>query len=874
MPPTNIVRAPTQIGHLLFLYPSFAIDRHVVAKNVSRSFSTSPRRLARRKGPVSQVQKELENFEKMRDPSRLVKPVTEPVPAESGAGPLKINFFEEQVDARDGSRRTVKVDPDNQGPYSEEIGILKTKMQGLEAELQHMRQTPGFFEIDKTLTGPQFTHLTRDERIKIKELFHGIGAKGAREGIEGPRPGLALDIGHDTIERKETIVLIKRFNAAVEAASLPQDRKSANEVWRQYFLCKQNVPTFLSMIPDPAWDLMWEIQAARIPSNPNHHDRAKVLAEDALSTGKTLSLDRKLDYIEGTFVEGSQDQALSLWEAATEDFGDRSDLSKQFWILGVRMMCENKDIDRAEKTANIYLELAGNAEARMLLPVMTGWAESGLEHGTQRAWEVYLRLRELVGRELVMADYDIVTMSFLRAGDVHRGLAVFRDMMLHNSSQEESSDSIAIEKKVIPKILERLQASGADASEINRTSLTTLSLLPKRFQNKYFYASWIKKLIGTGEIDYAGMVVELMYERDIKPDAIHVNGIIGGWLRSGNVASTKKAEAAAWGMIEQRIAEVQNRKKKGSQAGRISSVSGSAAVPGLPLFLQRGIPAATIETFSILVQHYLRRSRTSQVQAVSQKLAEARIPPNSYFINHVLQSVLRTKRPSDVWNAYLENIRKNNIQPDGSTYTVLWDALKVRIEKFHLRPVPDFPEARELFAEMMQGLGSLKPRDRELEKDQYAQIIRCFSLSRDSVGTLVALHALREGWGLFPDPNIARIIILGVARLGAHPDSYRLKLKNPNTKANIGRVMGALKALGEEREEKLQASGEITRAIGEEENLLVLSELLKNVAGGEGEEQYDAVFKHGVEQMIEQAKVEMGVEGVFTGDYLRRDVVS
>ena len=67
-----------------------------------------------------------------------------------------------------------------------------------------------------------------------------------------------------------------------------------------------------------------------------------------------------------------------------------------------------------------------------------------------------------------------------------------------------------------------LQESSKNVEDINSISLEAMTVMPRHFQNKYFYAKWLKKLIGMKETAAAAQVIELMYEQGIKPDALHV----------------------------------------------------------------------------------------------------------------------------------------------------------------------------------------------------------------------------------------------------------------------------------------------------------------------------------------------------------------
>ena len=110
------------------------------------------------------------------------------------------------------------------------------------------------------------------------------------------------------------------------------------------------------------------------------------------------------------------------------------------------------------------------------------------------------------------------------------------------TGQDPSNDSTALYKSALG-LAGNLHASSINENDVNKVSLSVLKVLPRRFQNRFFYASWMKKLIGMGEVDSAALVIELMYERGVKPDSKHLNGIIAGWLREGNSKRTQQGGA-------------------------------------------------------------------------------------------------------------------------------------------------------------------------------------------------------------------------------------------------------------------------------------------------------------------------------------------
>jgi pentatricopeptide repeat protein len=287
--------------------------------------------------------------------------------------------------------------------------------------------------------------------------------------------------------------------------------------------------------------------------------------------------------------------------------------------------------------------------------------------------------------------------------------------------------------------------------------------------------------------------------------------------------------------------------------------SGAGDYMELPGFMRRRVPPATIETFSILVQYYLRRGKFREVEKLSRHLQLAEIKPNSFYMNHLLYSLLRGHGQREAWQMYTNMTHEGGVQPDVSTFACLWDCMKIHVDKLRNRDKEGFPEPRRLFHEMVAWFPKWRARDlEEVSKELYDQIIRCFSLAEDQVGTLVALHALKDMFGIHPDQATARIIVLQIARLGApDPRSKRLNLSTSNTKTNIAKVMNVLEKLAQRRNAILE-QGDIQGAENNavrktEETLWLVSELLR------------VVITRGLEvgkvtEELRNAATEMGVE--------------
>lgn len=675
---------------------------------------------------------------------------------------------------------------------------------------------------------------------------------------------------------EEDDVSLAQLNAWIrEAARKPSDEEVRRELWRWYSRCKQSIPSLLQIIPDNAWRVMWVSQQHVSPSNRDRTAHLKILAEDILASGRVLNSGQELSYIDSMFAEGAVDQALEEWKSKNETLGAKGPTIHEYWALGVRMYAAQGLPELALEAANTYLGGYEGSHVRILIPVIEAWAKTREESGLRTAWSLYVRLKAQLGEEMSMEDYDNVSMAFMNVGRTDLALAVFRDMMLTETPSGEHSTTLYSRAM---GVIGKLQTKSSSQSELNNVSLSALTILPRRFQNKFFYGSWLKKLIGMGEVDAAAMVIELMYERGVRPDAKHLNGIIGAWLRLGGKDSRKKAETMGWAMIQERLDFVQRRQTKEGQ-GETSLMPSMQVLEGpqIPRFLQRTVSPATVETFSILVRYYSRRAMYPTVERLTELLAAAELSPNTYYMNHLLYAELRKHDYVKAWELFSR--MKPRVKTDLKTFACLWDCEKQWVEASKVPRVGYFPHPRRLFRAMISWHSTASSREQliareEFTKELYDQVIRCFSLSKDLEGTLVAMHAMSQSFGMYPDPDTARMIALHISRLRTGDSdvrwrqSRRSRMTRVSTaKGDLAKIAKVLEIVTEHRLEVLADRGIKFETLDEQqqadEQLYLMSELLRTVMNKvTGDPSI-------TETKVQEAAWDMGVGGLSIEDPLK-----
>ena len=803
---------------------------------------------------------------------QLCRPFTNsrPLLDDSNSDEPKVRWYEQLLPWSSKRRR---VDPNNpEANENSEVKWLKRQISQLEDELQEMDGPVG-----KTLIEPLIATLSPEDQRKVRAAImrEEIGEKRKELEVEKVKRRLAMLVP----KRRELEIhwqlppeqdaYLRMLNANIQkAAGNLEDQDLRKKLWKSYARCKALLPPFLHLIPEKSWTVLWASHHTISTDHPQWASHLITLSEDMLSAGKELNIYQRILYIEGLRHEGRHDEAISQWQMLEGDLGEDKQAIEEYELLGVRMFASNGDPEKAEKIALDYLRPEKSEDSRILIPILSAWAQRGDAIGIKHAWALYLRFKTQVGDNMMMEDYDNITMSLLHAGRADLALAVFKDLML--TGEQTDQGSIELYKKAA-SLIGKSQSSAITPEDLNKISLTGLIALPRRFQNKFFYASWLKKLLGMGDADAAATVIELMYERGVRPDSKHLNGIVGAWLRTGNDKDSETAEKMAWAMIHERLDLVNRRRRRDPfNTPDMPSVKGVT----IPPHLRRTISPANVETFSLLLQHYGRRGQDDNVQLMQECLAMAEIPPNSYFINHLLYIDLRKGQHQSAWERYERMFRKT--RPDLETFACLWDCEKAYLDSLLIRATGRFPNPRTLMLEMMKWYSLLQPGERELVRDDFSkelhnQIIRCFGQTADLEGLIVALYAMKESFGIYPQKETARTVSLQVGRMGIgedkRPRAGRTRKGNPQRNPNVARIAQAFAIITGQREKFLAESGlndlqQCDADIQREEGLFILAEFLRAIL------RRTTMDEDAVEANIEKVASDMGVSGIRMEDPL------
>lgn len=288
----------------------------------------------------------------------------------------------------------------------------------------------------------------------------------------------------------------------------------------------------------------------------------------------------------------------------------------------------------------------------------------------------------------------------------------------------------------------------------------------------------------------------------------------------------------AWKMIATRIEFVEQRAIQSELKSPLRAVKVGGRQGQRSIFL---IPKATIETFSILVQQYRRRQKQDRLVDLFRTLKKAQIPPNTTFMNQLIMVDAKSHQSQWAWDTYTSLVDNYGVDPDFETFQSLWHLMKRATDPISKGSHRSFATCRSLFSEMAKRAPLLN-RGEKMPRELYDEIVLCFSLAEDQVGTAVALRALQQTFKVYPDEQTVRTIVLQLARLGLRNSAgsrpRRLDL-NKASKARIAQVTAVMASFKEQRTDDLLQQGIKFDGLSEEarleESLLLLSHMLHYV---------------------------------------------
>ncbi|KAL6873225.1 hypothetical protein J3F83DRAFT_732529 [Trichoderma novae-zelandiae] len=551
-------------------------------------------------------------------------------------------------------------------------------------------------------------------------------------------PQVRIDLEEKTNRRRK----LARFNSVISRFLLAEKQsgmkaKGVQSLYKAYHSTRRALAQNWGDVPSAVWDVLWRAFSSE-KDDVNEMSRIALLARDMSTAGVTLRPAQQVQAIEAVFVDGWESKAIENWKRCVGTLGaETSENFQDFWELGARMYCRVGDLEQAERAMNRLL--GRSMSPRILMPLIRTSCEQGTEEGRQRAWATYRQMRDLLGKDMTLTDYDQVTSYFLTAHQMENALYAFVDMM---------SDG--------------------------RIDLTKQRHLPSVVANKFFLGKWLKRLIGAGDLNGAFSVVRFMQGKGVEASPIHLNGLIGAWQRSGGADDLEKADALGWELIEARLKFVARRKSSSDGPG-----DGSTALSESD---PRDPPRATIETFSLLAENYRQRSLHGRLEELWDAFRAAEISPDAFMMNQLIESLIQEGQAQEAVALYHSLVETRRVAPDPYTFSALWKTLGVN--RYQIRDpetqTKETEATRAMFKETIQHRQVFEPDG--IDGQLARKILHTFRRLQDNAGLLVAVTALREMFGFLPPETLVMEMVMGTTKLSWDTPAQRRRLMVVKTK--------------------------------------------------------------------------------------------
>ncbi|TFA98497.1 hypothetical protein CCMA1212_009768 [Trichoderma ghanense] len=592
--------------------------------------------------------------------------------------------------------------------------------------------------------------------VELKEASADL-PKGVLEQLIGDVPDLSLEGDSSSDQPQDSIPQVRidlddkanrrrklsRFNSIISRFVLAEKAsgmkaKGVQSLYKAYHATRRALAQNWSDVPPAVWDVLWRAFSSE-RDDVNEMSRIALLARDMSTAGVTLRPAQQVLAIEAVFVDGWESKAIENWKRCISTLGaDNSEAFQEFWELGARMYCRVGDLEQAERAMNKLL--SRNMSPRILIPLIRTSCEQGTEEGRQKAWATYRQMRELLGKDMTLTDYDQVISYFLTAHYMENALYAFVDMM---------SDG--------------------------RIDLARQSFLPSVVANKFFLGKWLKRLIGAGDLDGAFSVVKFMREKGVEAAPIHLNGLIGAWQRSGGADDLEKADALGWELIESRLKFVASRKSSSEK----SPDDGSTPSPQSN---RVDSARATPETFWLLAENYRQRGLHGRLEELWNAFRAAELSPDAFMMNQILESLIQEGQPQEAVALYHSLVDSNKVVPDPYTFSALWKTLGVN--RYQIRDpetqATETEAARAMFKETIKHRQVFQPDG--IDGQLARKMLHTFRRLRDNAGLLVAVTALKEIFKFLPPETLVMEMVMGTTKLAWDTPSQRRRLTVAKTK--------------------------------------------------------------------------------------------
>lgn len=700
---------------------------------------------------------------------------------------------------------------------------------------------------------PPATKLTSAYKAELNEAAQeeGLGAKGKYAGGSHP---------------------VERLYRLLHLATQKPGKVNPENLWELYTLAKAADRNLLTQISDSQWDALWTVLYTKSPTNDDEKARLAQLYRDLHAAGKDMSSKEEIKYLENLFLSGKEVEALQIWEKAVISIDKEKKL--EYLELGAKLYALAGNVDRSQAILNALHSLLPDGSASVMMVVFRALTSSKLQRHHKAAEEIYLMMKSRNANAMTFEDYTSWFIGFLEARHLQYAKQVFQDM-IEDGRLPASGDADRV--KEVLKRLYMLYRLGTDISNMTSIVLDVMVVLPQEY-HRHLFGHWMQAAVVHQAPEAAAQILDLMFQRGLKPETFHFNTLLKALIRSQEAPNILRAEDIGWRMIE-KARKAYKRSLVPDDTAEIINKRSKRPRP-LDTKVPLDVPVANAETFALLMQHHAKRLQWEHIDYLSRQLKAAAVNPNETIMNVLMDNKCRQGAYSEAWSIYktLTNPPEGSegVFPNGASFRCLWKMLRLALGDHVTRKDPNLPTPRELLEEFVSWWALSRSRfDAQRFKIGLAAadggaisalIMHCFSYTQDLAGSLVALHVLRQHFNIYPTDKTLSILQRQMAWIDMARESENVRtqfFRGGSNRKNLATIQNIYEILRKRRINRMKLYPEVIVNFNEEQigdiALNLMSEFIRVIL----KRVYPPEV---VEAMVHTAKVVVGVPTLTTGD--------
>lgn len=723
---------------------------------------------------------------------------------------------------------------------------------------------------------PQYASLWRpaervespeSEHAALETSTHDVLGKGKKALLRASRSAVGSSDARERAIRRMNDYLAFAASLRAEDPKRKLARRRREEkkelrarLWRTYSLAKSVDATILSALSPLDWHLLWT--SASIQAQQSQYAKTEVeeLYRTMLSAGVAATSEQKIGYLKSIFMKGREKETLDKWTELGGPESCQADAS--LFECGIWLHAYAGELPRAMEMLEMLSAIHPKWDQGITVAVFRAHCLSSRAEDHDIAWSLYTRMKPSWSGGAVLQQYDSCFIGFLEARHYRYAEQVFVDCV---RAGHLAADASREEVEKVLKCLYHLYPLAKEPEALTRLCTLSIAVLPKEY-SEHVFEHWLRWTAALERPDDALDVLDAMFKRGCKPSVLHFNLVLGALLRQGDESHKLKGENIGWQMIE------------------AVERPGTVSVPGQGGALLR-FPPANTATFALLMNHHAMHNQWEHVDYLIRQFRDLELHPNELILNVLMDSECRKGNYSGTWEIFNELVhhpkRGNPVFPNGATYRCLWKTLRLALQPPVSENLTFLPTPRALLAEMVQWFAKVRSRyDADAFRKGLAGreglalcklVLHPFGYAKDLPGSLVALHVLWNYFDLPPPVEAVDIIKRQIAwvdfRIEPQPVT---SVKHQSRKHSYERKLDSLgqvfRMIVEARFERL---GIVPEDLGEKEMCEFMLQCLSEFVRVLLVRQYEPEV---VEEMIEQAKRDVGLPDLPTGDVTAFDV--